>query len=81
MHDPFAAAVALDPTVARTRPACVDVETEGALTRGTTIADERQFWGRENNADIADATDPELFFDALIERVAAFAVTVQQLHD
>lgn len=81
MHDPFAAAVALDPAVARTRPACVDVETEGSLTRGTTIADERQFWGRENNADIADATDPELFFDALIERVAAFAVTVQQLHD
>jgi inosine-uridine nucleoside N-ribohydrolase len=81
MHDPFAAAVALDPTIVRTRHACVDVEVDGTLTRGTTIADERQFWGRENNAEIADATDPDLFFDDLIERVAAFASAVHhQVH-
>ncbi|GAA1463856.1 nucleoside hydrolase [Williamsia maris] len=73
MHDPFAAAVALDPTITTTRPACVDVELVGTLTRGTTVADERGMWGREPNAAIATSTDPELFFDELIERVAGLA--------
>jgi inosine-uridine nucleoside N-ribohydrolase len=81
MHDPFAAAIALDPTIVVTRPACVDVEVDGSLTRGTTVADERGIWGRDHNAEIADRTDPDLFFDDLIDRVAAFAVAVQhQLH-
>jgi inosine-uridine nucleoside N-ribohydrolase len=51
----------------------VDVETTGSLTRGTTVADERGFWGRPVNAGIATTTDADLFFDDLIERVAAFA--------
>ncbi|MBA4020812.1 MAG: nucleoside hydrolase [Gordonia sp.] len=76
MHDPFAAAVALDPSITQTRSACVDVETTGSLTRGTTVADERGFWGRPVNAEIATTTDADLFFDDLIERVAAFAMVV-----
>ena len=78
MHDPFAAAVALDPSVTGTRLACVDVEVDGTLTRGTTVADERGFWDRPVNAEIATTTDPDLFFDDLIERIAAFAVAVQK---
>ncbi|MBF6210421.1 nucleoside hydrolase [Nocardia puris] len=73
MHDPFAAAVALDPTLARTRPATVDVELTGTLTRATTVADWAGMWGREPNADIVIGTDPALFFDRLIARVADFA--------
>lgn len=73
MHDPFAAAVALNPDIATVRPATVDVELVGTLTRGTTVADWRGMWGREKNATIATATDPAAFFDDLIERVGALA--------
>ena len=39
MHDPLAAAVALDPGLVATRPATVDVELTGTLTRGMTVTD------------------------------------------
>ncbi|WP_280418749.1 nucleoside hydrolase [Nocardia carnea] len=73
MHDPFAAAVALDPTLARTRPATVDVELGGTLTRGATVADWAGMWGRPPNADIVVATDPDRFFDRLITRIGDYA--------
>ncbi|MFI5719249.1 nucleoside hydrolase [Nocardia sp. NPDC051750] len=73
MHDPFAAAVALDPALACTRPATVDVELAGTLTRATTVADWAGMWGRPPNADIVVATDPDRFFDRLIARIGDFA--------
>ncbi len=73
MHDPFAAAVALDPTLATTRPATVDVELAGTLTRGQTVADWRGMWNRPANADIVVDTDPAEFFRRTIERVGALA--------
>lgn len=73
MHDPFAAAVALDPSLATTKPATVDVELAGTLTRGQTVADWRGMWGREPNADIVVDTDPDEFFRRVIRRVAALA--------
>ena len=73
MHDPFAAAIALDPSLGRVRPATVDVELAGALTRGQTVADWRGMWGRAPNADIVVDTDPEEFFRRAIERVGALA--------
>ncbi|WP_280216957.1 nucleoside hydrolase [Nocardia neocaledoniensis] len=73
MHDPFAAAVALDPTLVTTRPATVDVELTGTITRATTVADWTGMWGREPNADIVIGTDPAVFFDRLITRVGALA--------
>lgn len=73
VHDPFAAAVALDPGIVHTRPAVVDVELTGTLTRGMTVADERGFWGRPANALIADHTDVAAFFDDLLSRLAALA--------
>ncbi|RDI63633.1 nucleoside hydrolase [Nocardia pseudobrasiliensis] len=76
MHDPFAAAVALDPGLAVTRPATVDVELTGAITRGATIADWAGMWGREPNADIVIGTDPAQFFDRLIARVGDYARAV-----
>ncbi|MGV9409350.1 nucleoside hydrolase [Nocardia sp. NPDC003693] len=76
MHDPFAAAVALDPDLARTRPATVDVELAGTITRATTVADWAGMWGREPNADIVIGTDPALFFERLIGRVGDFARAV-----
>jgi purine nucleosidase len=73
LHDPLAAAVALDPELVQCRAAAIDVELTGTLTRGMTIADWSKRWGREPNALIGVGVDPEAFFDRFIARVGAFA--------
>lgn len=72
LHDPLAAAVALDPDLVRCRPTTVDVELTGTLTRGMTIADWSNRWGREPNALIGVDVDPAAFFDRFLARVGAF---------
>ncbi len=71
LHDPLAAAVALDPELITTRPARVDVELTGTLTRGMTVTD----WTgrREPNALIGIDVDSAAFFDRFIGRVGPFA--------
>jgi len=71
LHDPLAAAVALDPELVATRPATVEVELTGTLTRGMTVTD----WSgrREPNAHIGIGVDPAVFFDLFVERVGPFA--------
>ncbi len=71
LHDPLAAAVALDPDLVATRPAAVDVELAGTLTRGMTVTD----WSgrREPNALIGVDVDPAAFFDRFVDRVGLFA--------
>jgi purine nucleosidase len=76
LHDPLAAGVALDPQLVTTRPATVDVELTGTLTRGMTIADWSGRWGREPNALIGIGVDPAAFFDRFIARVGQFARTL-----
>lgn len=76
LHDPLAAGVALDPDLVRMRPATVDVELTGTLTRGMTIADWSGRWGREPNALIGIDVDPGAFFDRFIARVGQFARTL-----
>src|SRR5215203_1354625 len=66
LHDPLAAAVALDPDLVQCRPAAVDVELTGTLTRGMTIADWSNHWGREPNALIGVDVDPSAFFERFI---------------
>lgn len=73
LHDPLAAAVALDTALVRYRAAPMDVELTGTLTRGMTIADWSLRWGREPNALIGVAVDPAAFFDRFIARVGGFA--------
>ncbi|WP_420879560.1 nucleoside hydrolase [Rhodococcus sp. (in: high G+C Gram-positive bacteria)] len=73
LHDPFAAAVALDPAIATYRTATVDVETEGRITRGQTVADWHGLWGRSLNARIAWDTDESAFLEDLITRLSALA--------
>ncbi|MBU9763877.1 nucleoside hydrolase [Mycobacterium sp. TNTM28] len=73
LHDPLAAAVALDPELVGCRETTVDVELTGALTRGMTVADWRGHWGRPPNALIGTEVDPVAFFDRFISRVGAFA--------
>ena len=73
LHDPLAAAVALDPSLIQTRSAPVAVELTGTLTRGMTIADWSGRWGRAPNAQVGVGVDPEVFFARFIERVGPFA--------
>ncbi|MCV7257837.1 nucleoside hydrolase [Mycobacterium shimoidei] len=73
LHDPLAAAVALDPQLVSTRAATVDVELTGSLTRGMTVTDWSGRWGRKPNALIGVGVDPAVFFDRFIDRVGAFA--------
>ena len=73
LHDPLAAAVALDPGLIRTRPATVGVELTGTLTRAMTIADWSGRWSRPPNAQVGVEVDPRVFFERFIERVGPFA--------
>lgn len=73
LHDPLAAAVALDPDLVQCRPATVDVELAGTLTRGMTIADWNGRWGRPPNALVGIGVDAGVFFERFIERVGPFA--------
>ena len=73
LHDPLAAAVALDPGLLTTRAATVDVELTGTLTRGMTVTDWSGRWGRKPNALIGVGVDPTAFFDRFIDRVGPFA--------
>ncbi|ORV41623.1 nucleoside hydrolase [Mycobacterium conspicuum] len=73
LHDPLAAAAALDPQLITTQAATVDVELTGTLTRGMTVTDWSGRWGREPNAHIGVGVDPLVFFDRFIERVGPFA--------
>jgi purine nucleosidase len=73
LHDPLAAAVALDPDLVGCRTATVDVELTGTLTRGMTIADWHGRWGRRPNALVGVSVDPAAFFDRYIGRVGPFA--------
>ncbi|MFV0452754.1 MAG: nucleoside hydrolase [Propioniciclava sp.] len=76
MHDPFAAAIALDPGLGVLRSARVDVELAGTLTRGQTVADWRGVWGRRANAAVVVDTDPTEFFRRTLDRVARLARTL-----
>lgn len=72
VHDPFAAMVALDPTIVRTTPARVSVELSGTMTRGMTVADERGMTGPPN-ARIVTSADSDTLMDNLIETLGRLA--------
>ena len=72
LHDPLAMALAVDPTLARTRALPVRVETKGEHTRGMSIADRRPARGarRAGATDAADdATLVEVAFEVDTARV------------
>ncbi|OBG34514.1 nucleoside hydrolase [Mycobacterium alsense] len=71
MHDPLAAAVALDPRLVATRAATVDIELADTPTRGVTAASE--VGDRKANALIGIDVDPGVFFDRFVDRVGPFA--------
>jgi purine nucleosidase len=73
IHDPFAVAAALDPSLVRTEALPVDVELDGTLTTGETVTDWRRAWGRPPTLDVAIEGDAAAFFERFIERVGGLA--------
>ena len=73
IHDPFAVAAALDPSLVRTEAVAVDVELAGTLTTGETVTDWRRAWGRPPTLDVAVEGDADTFFERFIERVGGLA--------
>lgn len=85
VHDPFVLALTVQNslkeqgdgqahTLGNTVSTVLDVELEGKLTRGQTIADWLGRWNREDNALVLKTTEPELFFEHYIQTVRkAFA--------
>ncbi|WP_142280079.1 nucleoside hydrolase [Mycobacterium paraense] len=71
MHDPLAAAAALDPRLITTRAATVDIELADTPARGVTTPD----WSgdRKANALIGVDVNPAAFFEDFIARVGPFA--------
>ncbi len=73
LHDPMALAFAVDPTLFVTREYHVDIETTGALTRGQTIADKREWLPRgqrePTNASICTSVDGERFLELFLQRL------------
>ncbi len=71
LHDPAAAAYLLDPTIFTGKDYYVQIETEGQLTRGMTVADRRPFSKQSPNVHVLLAVDRvrlvELLLDSLVE--------------
>ena len=81
LHDPLATALAIDPSLARTRPLPVRVETIGVHTRGMSVADRRPHrkarrgagkdgaGGKSPLVDVAFEVDARRVLDLVAERV------------
>jgi purine nucleosidase len=73
IHDPFAVAAALDPSLVTTEALAVDVELGGTLTTGETVTDWRRVWNRPPNLDVAVEGQAAEFLDRFVERVGTLA--------
>lgn len=74
LHDPLAAAVALDPTLVGTFPINLMVETEGA-GRGRTIGDPNRLKDVPKNVKVALTVDADRFVGQFMDRILTFAKT------
>ena len=71
LHDPITVAMLIDPAVATTVRAHLDIETEGAYTRGATSVDLLGVLDAAPNATIAIDLDVERFWGLIEQAVAA----------
>jgi purine nucleosidase len=73
IHDPFALAAAIDPSLVQAEPVFVDVEAGPGLAHGMTVADWRHSTGRDPNIAVATSGDAATFLERFIERVGGLA--------
>jgi inosine-uridine nucleoside N-ribohydrolase len=72
LHDPLAMMAAIDKSFVGTKFVHVDIETEGKLTAGMSVADLRPFargMVGKPNARVALFVDPARFEEFLLERI------------
>ncbi|MFQ5520598.1 MAG: nucleoside hydrolase, partial [Candidatus Methylomirabilia bacterium] len=70
LHDPLALAVAVDPTLVTFESLSVDVECEGTLTRGMSVADRRpRAHAYPRNCRVAMSLDATRFLEFFLDRV------------
>ena len=74
LHDPLAVGVALDASLVEFEPLHVDIEDEGRVTRGASVADRRSIPPHEKappNCRVAMTVHAERFLELFIARVCA----------
>jgi inosine-uridine nucleoside N-ribohydrolase len=69
LHDALAVAHLIRPEVIKTRKLNVEIETDGELTRGRTVADVYGITGKPANTDVALEVDNDLFKDLLVRAI------------
>jgi purine nucleosidase len=72
LHDPLAVAIAEDHSLATTERMCVDIELNGARTRGSTVADRRLSAAGKENADVCMKVDQDRFRDRFVAALKTF---------
>lgn len=70
MHDAHAVMVLLRPDMYTVRAMCVDVETQGELTRGQTVGDWNHQWGRPSQTQVLIKVDADAFLEEYVKRIA-----------
>jgi purine nucleosidase len=69
LHDPLAVGVVIDPTFVRTLPMHVEVDVEGLLSTGRTVADRRRNPRNPPNMDVCLEVDAERFLEHFMSRI------------
>jgi len=69
LHDALAVAHLIAPEVIKTRRLNVEIETDGELTRGRTVADVYGITGKTANTEVALEVDNDLFKEILIQAI------------
>jgi purine nucleosidase/pyrimidine-specific ribonucleoside hydrolase len=69
VHDPCTIAALIEPDLVRWRRCFVAVETAGQWTRGTTVVDLYDRYGREPNVDVAMELDVEAYWNLVLSAI------------
>lgn len=69
MYDSFAIAYILKPEIFKTQDCFVAVETSSPLTKGCTVVDLNNYWGREPNVKVCLDVDENKFKEWLISAI------------
>jgi pyrimidine-specific ribonucleoside hydrolase len=69
LHDALAVAHLIAPEVIKTRTLNVEIETDGELTRGRTVADVYGITGKPANTEVALEVDADLFREIVIQSI------------
>ncbi len=70
MHDPLAMAVTFDTSLVTTERMFVDVETQGEISRGATVGDSRDVWGKAPNVDVCVGVESDRFMEFYVDRIS-----------